>query len=160
MMQRKVAGRERLAMRCEAVPTISSTVVHSLIRRDAAGIEARGEEQVADESAEPARFLDEALEQLAPAIRIERVAGIEQGRRRALDRRQRRAQVVRHAAQERRAQSLGLGLDASDVACLGEIGAIERRGQQRRQRVEQEELRRRSGPREAYHDARPSFRSP
>ena len=81
------------------------------LRLQRAGLDARHVEQVGDEAGQPRRLLLDAGEQILPALRRQRRVELAQRRRRAGDRGERRAQVVRERGEQRRAQ-LVVGLEA------------------------------------------------
>ena len=83
-----------------------------------AGLEPAHVEQVADERVEPVGLLVDRGEELASCLGRPVDVVLEQARHRRLDRRERRAQVVRDGGEERRAQLVGGG-EAAGVGRLG-----------------------------------------
>ena len=140
--RRQVSGTStsmlRRAVRGSAIalPTTSSSADRRGLHDERAGLEPAHVEQVADERVEPVGFVVDRLEQLVRGGRVERDVLREQARRRGLDRRERRAQVVAHGREQRGAQLVGLRQRRG----LGRLGleppALERDAELRRERVE------------------------
>ena len=115
--ERRLAGHLDTVPRAEQVDRLVDEIVERPDlgrRRRAAGLEAGEVEQVADEPAQPLRVDVDRLEQLVPVFGAELQRRVPERADGRPDPRQRRAQVVRHRAEQRRldevapAQRLGL----------------------------------------------------
>ena len=86
---------------------------HELLRRDErAGANAGEVQQVADQAVQPVRLLEHRAEQLLLLTGVVHDPLLEQAGHAGFDRRERRAQVVRHGREERRADLARLRVEA------------------------------------------------
>jgi hypothetical protein len=113
-----------LPSRLSAAPMTSSSGCHSR-RSWSAGLEPRHLQEVLHEAVQPIAFLPHRLEHLPPRRGVELRAVVEHRRGRALDRRQRRSQIVRDRAQQRVAQPLGLDAHLRLLRLVGEMGPLD-----------------------------------
>ena len=105
---------------------------HELLERhplavdlDAAAFEPRHVEQVRDQPLQSLGLLAERVEQLAAPLGVGHRRGVAQRARGAGDRRERRAQIVRHRREQRAAHLLRLRAQRGRLRLLDELGALE-----------------------------------
>ena len=98
---------------------------HSLCELEGAGLEPRHVEQVVDQPVQALGLVADRLQQVRARPLIQARSGLEERRRGAGDGGERRAKVVRHRAQERVAEPLGLDAHLRGLRLLGERRALD-----------------------------------
>ena len=120
-----------------AAPTTSSTGCHSLSHRDRARLQTRHIEKVGDEPIEAPGLLVDRLDKLPTARRGQRFAAAQQRARGPCDRRQGRAQVVRHGSQQRASDPFRFRLQLGRLRLGGQVRPLDRECDLARERFQE-----------------------